>query len=125
MTSSPYLEGGALYALGLIHANQGNKEVLEYLRNALRNTQNSVLQHGATLGIGLAALATAEDSIYAQMREVMFNVKAPPTAPHYRVNPVAATHHAHTLRRMPTLVRAPVWLLACCWLEQAPTGRAR
>ena len=54
---SPYSEGGSLYALGLIHANYG-KDVTEYLTNALRGTQVEVVQHGACLGLGVAAMAT-------------------------------------------------------------------
>src|SRR5689334_13526301 len=49
--ASPYQEGGALYALGLIHANHGQDKV-EYLTEALRNAgNNEVLQHGAALGL--------------------------------------------------------------------------
>lgn len=42
MAASPYLEGGALCALGLIHANKADQEVLTYLENALDNTQHAV-----------------------------------------------------------------------------------
>lgn len=38
---SPYAEGGGLYALGLIHANHGEK-IVEYLKKELRNNQNEV-----------------------------------------------------------------------------------
>ncbi len=60
-TSSPYSEGGALYGLGLIHANHG-EEISKYLSNALNvasnGNVNDVVQHGACLGLGLAAMAT-------------------------------------------------------------------
>lgn len=39
VSSSPYSEGGALYALGLIHASKGgagNAQTIAYLREALR-----------------------------------------------------------------------------------------
>ena len=49
--SSPYLEGGALYALGLIYAVRG-KEVLGMLRTTLRDTAGEVVQHGAALRVG-------------------------------------------------------------------------
>ena len=42
VAASPYLEGGALCALGLIHANKADQEVLTYLENALDNTQHAV-----------------------------------------------------------------------------------
>ena len=39
---SPYSEGGALYALGLIHANHG-EGIKQFLRESLRNTNAEVL----------------------------------------------------------------------------------
>lgn len=63
-TSSPYSEGGALYGLGLIHANHG-EEITKYLLTALRTASdgnvNDVVQHGACLGLGLAAMATRNE----------------------------------------------------------------
>ena len=41
-SASPYSEGGALYALGLIHANHG-EGIKEFLRESLRNTSSEVL----------------------------------------------------------------------------------
>ncbi|GJN36702.1 hypothetical protein PR202_gb25587 [Eleusine coracana subsp. coracana] len=40
-SASPYSEGGALYALGLIHANHG-EGIKQFLRESLRNTNNEV-----------------------------------------------------------------------------------
>lgn len=106
VTESPYVEGGALYALGLIHANRGaaakppatasnageaasaevgpededddagTTDVIEYLSNCLRNTQNEVIQHGACLGLGLAAMATGNDNVYALLRETLLQESA-------------------------------------------------
>ena len=59
---SSYSEGGSLFALGLIHANHG-VGVLDYLKNALKNTTTEVLQHGACLGLGAAGMATGNDGI--------------------------------------------------------------
>lgn len=39
---SPYSEGGALYALGLIHANHG-EGIKQFLRDSLRSTTVEVL----------------------------------------------------------------------------------
>jgi 26S proteasome regulatory subunit N2 len=39
---SPYSEGGALYALGLIHANHG-EGIKQFLRESLRNTSAEVI----------------------------------------------------------------------------------
>lgn len=51
---SPYSEGGALYALGLIYANHGH-DIRPFLLESLRGTSNEVTQHGACLGLGEAA----------------------------------------------------------------------
>ncbi|KAG0026231.1 proteasome regulatory particle base subunit [Podila clonocystis] len=75
VTASPYSEGGSLFALGLIHANHGD-EVLEYLRNTLKNTQIEVLQHGACLGLGTAGMATDSDDIYEELKNVLFSDSA-------------------------------------------------
>ena len=79
---SPYEEGGALYALGLIHANRGagsgvgDGGVLNFLSTALRDTHNEVIQHGACLGIGLAGMSSGNDQLYAQMREILYQESA-------------------------------------------------
>lgn len=100
-TGSAYSEGGALFALGLIHANRGGLEedqeaggaaaaaannndddaessasVVPFISEALRDTQNEVMQHGACLGLGLAALGTGREALYMQMRDVLFAAEA-------------------------------------------------
>jgi 26S proteasome regulatory subunit N2 len=40
-SGSPYSEGGALYALGLIHANHG-QDIRNFLLESLRNSSNDV-----------------------------------------------------------------------------------
>ncbi|GLT55296.1 hypothetical protein SLA2020_284330 [Shorea laevis] len=50
---SPYSEGGALYALGLIHANHG-EGIKQFLRDSLRSTNVEVIQHGACLAAGIS-----------------------------------------------------------------------
>lgn len=39
---SPYSEGGALYALGLIHANHG-QDIRQFILECLRDTAEEVL----------------------------------------------------------------------------------
>ncbi|KAG1364182.1 26S proteasome non-ATPase regulatory subunit 1 [Cocos nucifera] len=68
---SPYSEGGALYALGLIHANHG-EGIKPFLRESLRGTSAEVIQHGACLGLGLAALGTADEEIYDDVKNVLY-----------------------------------------------------
>ncbi|KNC97437.1 proteasome regulatory particle base subunit RPN2 [Spizellomyces punctatus DAOM BR117] len=70
VSGSSYSEGGALFAMGLIHTNHGTG-VIEYLRNALKNTQTEVVQHGAALGLGVAGMATANDEIYEDLKNVL------------------------------------------------------
>ncbi|KAL1188769.1 26S proteasome non-ATPase regulatory subunit 1 -like protein B [Cardamine amara subsp. amara] len=72
---SPYSEGGALYALGLIHANHG-EGIKQFLRDSLRNTSVKVIQHGACLGLGLAALGTADEDIYDDIKSVLYTDSA-------------------------------------------------
>lgn len=77
---SPYSESGALYALGLIHANKGGSgdaKTIKYLSEALRNGgNNEIVQHGACLGIGLAAMATGNEGIFEELRAVLFTDSA-------------------------------------------------
>ena len=79
-SSSPYSESGALYALGLIHANKGgsgDSATITYLSDALRNGgNNEIVQHGACLGIGLAAMATGNEELFESLRAVLFTDSA-------------------------------------------------
>ncbi|KAJ8540410.1 hypothetical protein K7X08_030329 [Anisodus acutangulus] len=72
---SAYSEGGALYALGLIHANHG-EGIKQFLRDSLRSTNVEVIQHGACLGLGLAALGTADEDIYDDIKTVLYTDSA-------------------------------------------------
>ncbi|DAZ93893.1 TPA: hypothetical protein N0F65_004740 [Lagenidium giganteum] len=81
VSSSPYSEGGALYAMGLIHANKGfsasSKTTMEYLRNASRNAgTDETVQHGACLGIGLCGLASHDYEIYEELKNILFTDSA-------------------------------------------------
>lgn len=71
--TSPYSEGGALYALGLIHASHG-QPVVEFISTSLSNTRNQVVQHGACLGLGLAAQGTDDSVIYEKLKGTSFLV---------------------------------------------------
>ncbi|KAI8097880.1 armadillo-type protein [Gilbertella persicaria] len=73
--NSSYSEGGSLYALGLINANHG-AEVLNYLKSALKDTSDDVIQHGACLGLGVAGMATANGPIYEDLKNVLFGDNA-------------------------------------------------
>ncbi|PKI85993.1 proteasome regulatory particle base subunit [Malassezia vespertilionis] len=70
-SSSVYSEGGSLFALGLIHANHGGS-VLELLINTLRTNTADVVQHGAALGLGAAGMATENEEVYEELRNVLY-----------------------------------------------------
>ncbi|KAK9262293.1 armadillo-type protein [Lipomyces tetrasporus] len=78
---SKYSQGGSLYALGLVFAGHG-KDVLEFLRNNIREGSNSggqeaeVVQHGAALGVGVAGMATCDDDIYEELKNILFSDSA-------------------------------------------------
>ncbi|EIE88462.1 hypothetical protein G6F46_008395 [Rhizopus delemar] len=73
--NSPYSEGGSLYALGLINANHG-ASVLDYLTKELKETSDEVIQHGASLGLGVAGMATANEGIYDDLKNILFGDNA-------------------------------------------------
>jgi len=60
-SSSPYTEGGSLFGLGLIFANHG-RSVDKFLLGQLQDANDEVVQHGAALGLGVAGIATADES---------------------------------------------------------------
>lgn len=75
VTGSAYSEGGALFALGLIHANHGSS-VIEILVKHLKNSQSEVLQHGASLGLGVAAMSTGNEDTYENLKTILYNDNA-------------------------------------------------
>ena len=69
-----YSEGGALYALGLINAGCGSgRQVEGYLRDALKTTQNEVVQHGAALGLGVAGMGGKNMEAYEDLKQTLFS----------------------------------------------------
>ena len=72
--SSPYSTAGAYYAYGLIHANQFTQETANFFMDGYRNSgQNEAVQHGVSLGLGLNAMATRDENIYDQLKNVLYN----------------------------------------------------
>ncbi|CAK8698182.1 unnamed protein product [Clavelina lepadiformis] len=71
-SGSAYQEGGGLFALGLIHANHGIKSVADYLHNQLNSASNEIVRHGGCLGLGLAAMGTANHSIYELLKNNLY-----------------------------------------------------
>lgn len=70
---SPYSEGGALYALGLIHAAKGVGEgLVPYLLETLDAAgPNEPIQHGGYLALGLAAMGTADQTLFERLKDVV------------------------------------------------------
>ncbi|SCV99868.1 LAFE_0B04280g1_1 [Lachancea fermentati] len=80
--ASRYIKGGSLYGLGLIFAGYG-REVIDYLKTHITDNSSSVgdddvdvLLHGASLGIGLAGMGSANSEIYEALKEVLYNDSA-------------------------------------------------
>jgi len=70
--NSEYNEGGALYALGFIHANHGSN-IVDYLMDAISNANDSEIKlHGGCLGLGIAAMGTDNDAYYEQLKTIMY-----------------------------------------------------
>ncbi|PUU77052.1 armadillo-type protein [Tuber borchii] len=74
-TGSPYSQGGSLYALGLIYANHGT-DVLDFLRKQFKGTSDEMVQHGGALGLGVAGMATGNQGIYDDLKEVLWSDSA-------------------------------------------------
>ena len=74
--SSPYSEGGALYALGLIHADRMDSTTVAYLVTALQNTQNETVQHGVCLGLGMIAMASGNTAVVDSLKQILFTDSA-------------------------------------------------
>lgn len=68
---SAYAEGGGLYALGLIHVNHGG-EITEYLLGQIKDAGNEQVRHGGCLGLGLAAMGTARQDCYDQLKFCLY-----------------------------------------------------
>jgi 26S proteasome regulatory subunit N2 len=66
-SGSPFSEGGALYALGLMYANHG-QDIRGFLLESLRNTSSEIIQHGACLGLGLALVGTEDEEVFEDMK---------------------------------------------------------
>ncbi|KAJ7357264.1 armadillo-type protein [Mycena albidolilacea] len=70
-----YSEGGALYALGLINAGCGGS-VTGYLRDTLKAAQGEVVQHGAALGLGVAAMGSKSVDAFDDLKNTLFTDSA-------------------------------------------------
>eukprot|EP00048_Salpingoeca_helianthica_P022316 m.17581 g.17581 ORF g.17581 m.17581 type:complete len:928 (-) comp7164_c0_seq1:44-2827(-) len=79
---SVFGKSGALYALGLIVANHGHAEI-DYLATQLSKAEKladqaaaPTVQHGACLGLGLAAMGTQNEKIFTQLKNILYTDNA-------------------------------------------------
>lgn len=74
-TGSAYSQGGSLYALGLIYANHETL-ALEVIREHFKKATEEVVQHGGALGLGVAGMATGDETIYEDLKGVLYTDSA-------------------------------------------------
>lgn len=74
-TGSVYSQGGSLYAMGLIYANH-ETFALELIRDHFKKATEEVVQHGGALGLGVAGMATGDEGIYNDLKDVMYTDSA-------------------------------------------------
>lgn len=73
---SPYTEGGAYYAMGLLNVHTG-AQAREFLKAALgRSGGNETKQHGACLGMGLADMGTGDEAVLEDLKAVLYSDNA-------------------------------------------------
>lgn len=75
VASSAYSEGGALLALGLIHANHGD-DALPYLLEQLAATQSEIVQHGACLALGVAGMGSRHGPAIEAVKGILYGDNA-------------------------------------------------
>lgn len=72
-SSSPFSEGGALFALGLLGCGTtAPSPDASFLLNALRGAASEPVQHGAALGLSAAALGTADAAASDELRGLLY-----------------------------------------------------
>lgn len=74
-TGSMYSQGGSLYALGLIYANH-ETFALQLIRDHFKKATEEVVQHGGALGLGVAGMATGDEGIYDDLKQVLWGDSA-------------------------------------------------
>lgn len=74
-SNSVYSQGGSLYAYGLIYANHGGMAV-DIIRDYFKKATEEVVQHGGALGLGVAGMATGDEGIYEDLRNVLYTDSA-------------------------------------------------
>ena len=74
-TGSPYSQGGSLYAYGLVCANHKGKAV-DFIREKFKEATEEVVQHGGALGLGVAGMASGDETLYEDLKAVLYTDSA-------------------------------------------------
>ncbi|RMZ75974.1 hypothetical protein DV737_g5042, partial [Chaetothyriales sp. CBS 132003] len=74
-TGSPYSQGGSLFAYGLVCANHKGKAV-DFIRTKFKEASEEVVQHGGALGLGVAGMASGDESLYDDLKTVLYTDSA-------------------------------------------------
>ncbi len=74
-TGSPYSQGGSLYAYGLVCANHKGKAV-DFIRDKFKEATEEVVQHGGALGLGVAGMASGDETLYEDLKSVLYTDSA-------------------------------------------------
>jgi 26S proteasome regulatory subunit N2 len=73
---SEYAEGGGLFALGMIYANYGAPVREYFLRTLTQASGSDVVKHGACLGVGTALMATSDEQMYDELKNILYTDSA-------------------------------------------------
>lgn len=67
-TPNYYAHGGSLYALGLIHSNTKDAQVLQFITDQVAACNNNEqILHGATLAMGLIGIGSEDQTLHTQL----------------------------------------------------------
>lgn len=77
-SGSPYAEGGAMFALGLMNAGSEGAAISEraYFLEQLGRTDNEVLLHGICLGMGSLAMSSGDMELVEAAKSVLYQDNA-------------------------------------------------
>lgn len=74
-TQSVYSQGGSLYAFGIIYANHKGWAV-DLIREHFKKASDEVIRHGGALGLGVAAMGSADQGILQDLQSVLYTDSA-------------------------------------------------
>ncbi|EGR26895.1 proteasome regulatory complex component protein, putative [Ichthyophthirius multifiliis] len=69
-----YSNGGSLYGIGLMDVGKKTPELIKYFTEIIKNPQHNnqeAIVHGACLAIGLSGLASEDEQLFEQLKDVM------------------------------------------------------